>query len=89
MWACTTSAPYTDGPCLVAIDAPLIVRNATGNRVAEAELNRDFARFDAGAHPSNTGKPEFADVARGGGRASRRGQGIKPRAGRERRGLEV
>ena len=45
---------------MVAIDAPLIVRNATGNRPAEAALNRDFARFDAGAHPANTGKPEFS-----------------------------
>ena len=25
----------------------------------------DFARFDAGAHPSNTGKPEFSDGTRG------------------------
>ena len=52
--------PYVAGECLVAIDAPLIVTNATGNRPAEAALNRDFARFDAGAHPSNTGKPEFS-----------------------------
>ena len=54
-------APYVEGDCLVAIDAPLIVTNPTGNRPAEAALNRDFARFDAGAHPSNTGKPEFSD----------------------------
>ena len=53
-------APYVGGDCLVAIDAPLVVRNATGNRPCEAALNRDFARFDAGAHPSNTRKPEFA-----------------------------
>ena len=51
--------PFVDGECLVALDAPLIVRNATGNRPAEAALNRDFARFDAGAHPANTGKQEF------------------------------
>ena len=57
------STPYVEGDCLVAIDAPLIVTNATGNRPAEAALNRDFARFDAGAHPSNTGKPEFRDAA--------------------------
>ena len=57
-------APYVEADCLVAIDAPLIVTNATGNRPAEAALNRDFARFDAGAHPSNTGKPEFRDGTR-------------------------
>ena len=54
-----------DGAALVAIDAPLVVTNPTGNRPAEAALNRDFARFDAGAHPSNTGKPEFSDGTRG------------------------
>ena len=57
--------PYVDGPCLVAIDAPLVVSNASGNRPCEAALNRDFARFDAGAHPSNTGKPEFSGQPRG------------------------
>ncbi|MBA2463551.1 MAG: DUF429 domain-containing protein [Nocardioidaceae bacterium] len=56
--------PYVDGDCLVAIDAPLVVVNATGNRPGEAALNRDFARFDAGAHPVNTGKPEFNQVPR-------------------------
>ena len=50
-------APYLVGPCVVAIDAPLVVTNDTGNRPAEAALNRDFARFDAGAHPSNRGSP--------------------------------
>ena len=33
-----TLAPYLDGPCLVAFDAPLVVPNATGNRPAEAAL---------------------------------------------------
>src|SRR4051812_2107777 len=48
--------PYAADDCLVAIDAPLIVTNPTGNRPGEALLNKDFARFDAGAHPANTGK---------------------------------
>lgn len=55
----TALASYVEGDCLVAVDAPLVVRNATGNRPAEAALNRDFARFDAGAHPVNTSKPEL------------------------------
>ena len=82
-------AAYVEGDCLVAIDAPLIVKNATGNRPAEAELNRDFARFDAGAHPSNTGKPEFRDGTRGARLCSRLGLDMNPRSGRARRAIEV
>ena len=50
--------------CLVAFDAPLVVNNPTGQRPSEAALNRDFAKFEAGAHPTNTGKPEFAGTPR-------------------------
>lgn len=57
--------PYVQGDCVVAIDAPLVVTNPTGNRPAEAALNRDFRRFDAGTHPANTGLPWFADGGRG------------------------
>lgn len=57
-------APYVQGECLVAFDAPLVVTNATGQRPSEAALNRDFAKFEAGAHPTNTGKPEFAGTPR-------------------------
>ena len=85
----TVLGPYAEGDCLVALDAPLIVRNATGNRPGEAELNRDFARFDAGAHPSNTGKPEFAGTPRGARVASALGLDMNPRSGRSRRALEV
>lgn len=52
-------APYVEGDCIVAIDAPLIVPNATGHRPAEKALNRDFQRFDAGARPAFNEKPEF------------------------------
>ena len=78
----TRSAPpwrrTSSGDCLVAIDAPLVVRNATGNRPCEAALNRDFARFDAGAHPSNTRKPEFRDEPRGARLARALGLDIEP-----------
>ncbi|WGL51850.1 DUF429 domain-containing protein [Nocardioides sp. BP30] len=84
-----TLAPYVEGDCLVAIDAPLIVTNATGNRPAEALLNADFARFDAGAHPSNTGKPELSGQPRGARIASRLGLDMNPRSGRGRRAIEV
>lgn len=52
-------APFTAGDCVVAIDAPLIVTNATGQRPAEAAFNRDFQRFHAGARPAFTDKPEL------------------------------
>ena len=81
--------PYVEGECLVAIDAPLIVSNATGNRPAEAALNKDFARYDAGAHPSNTGKPEFREQPRGARIAARLGLDMNPRSGRGRRAIEV
>ena len=69
--------------------APLIVRNPTGNRGCEAALNKDFARFDAGAHPANTGKPEFAETPRGARVAGLLGLDLNPRSGRQRRAIEV
>ena len=82
-------APYLDLTCLVAIDAPLVVTNPTGNRPAEAGLNGDFARFDAGAHPSNTGKPEFRDGTRGARLCTRLKLDMNPRSRRARRAIEV
>ena len=82
-------APYAEGDCLVAIDAPLIVANPTGNRPAEAALNQDFAKFDAGAHPSNTGKPEFSGTPRGALLCQALGLDLNPRSGRARRAIEV
>jgi predicted RNase H-like nuclease/ppGpp synthetase/RelA/SpoT-type nucleotidyltranferase len=81
--------PYVEGECLVAIDAPLIVTNPTGNRPAEAALNKDFAKYDAGAHPANTGKPEFADLPRGAVLSQALGLDMNPRSGRRRRAIEV
>ncbi len=81
--------PYVDGACLVALDAPLVVVNPTGNRPAEAELNRDFRAFEAGAHPSNTGKPEFSGGSRGARLCGLLGLDMNPRSGRERRAIEV
>lgn len=81
--------PYVAGDCLVAVDAPLVVENATGNRPCEAALNRDFARFDAGAHPSNTGRPVFADQPRGARLAAALGLDIDPVSSSRRRAIEV
>ena len=82
-------APYVAGECLVAIDAPLVVTNATGNRPAEAELNKDFRAFEAGAHPTNTGKSEFRDGPRGGRLAERLGLDLDPSSEGGRRAIEV
>jgi predicted RNase H-like nuclease/ppGpp synthetase/RelA/SpoT-type nucleotidyltranferase len=82
-------APYVDGPCRVGIDAPLVVTNPTGSRVAEQELNADFRGFEAGAHPSNTGKPEFSDGTRGARVARMLGLDINPASGRTKRAIEV
>jgi len=82
-------AAYTDGPCLVAIDAPLIVTNPTGSRPAEKALAADFRGFEAAPHPSNTGKPEFADGTRGARLCSLLGLDMNPRSGRDRRAIEV
>ena len=82
-------APYVEGPCLVAFDAPLVVRNATGNRPCEAALNRDFARFDAGAHPCNTGRPELRAQSRAGRVADRLGLDLDPASPASRRAVEV
>lgn len=51
-----TSAPH---PIVVAVDAPLIVPNLTGQRVPETLIGRAFGRYGASAHTSNSGKAYF------------------------------
>ncbi|MGB6022128.1 MAG: DUF429 domain-containing protein [Ornithinimicrobium sp.] len=80
---------YPIGACLVAIDAPLVVTNPTGNRPAEKALNKDYRAFQAGAHPANTGKPEFRGVPRGARLAAALGLDIDPHSSAERRAVEV
>jgi predicted RNase H-like nuclease/ppGpp synthetase/RelA/SpoT-type nucleotidyltranferase len=80
--------PYVAGDCVVAIDAPLIVTNPAGNRPCEAALNRDYRAFQAGAHPSNTAKPEFANGTRGARLAAALDLDLDPFSVR-RRALEV
>lgn len=82
-------APYTAGDCVVAIDAPIIVRNPTGSRPAEQALSRDFRRFDAGTHPSNTGKTEFRDGTRAQRVADLLGVDVDPDPPTSRRAIEV
>jgi predicted RNase H-like nuclease len=81
--------PFVRGDCVVGFDAPLVVTNRTGQRPAETALNRDFRRFEAGTHPCNTGKPEFADGPRGGRLAEALGLDLDPRSSAPRRAIEV
>jgi predicted RNase H-like nuclease len=81
-------APYVGGDCLVAIDAPLIVENQSGYRVAETTFNRDFQKFDAGAYPANTSNPLF-NPPRAAKLAETLGLNTDPASGADRRAIEV
>jgi predicted RNase H-like nuclease len=80
--------PYTGDNCVVAFDAPLIVNNPTGFRPAETACNRDFQKFDAGAHPANTSNPLF-NPPRGAELAAVLGLDMDPGSNANRRAIEV
>lgn len=46
-------------PRVVAVDAPLIVPNATGQRVAERLIGQAYGRYGASAYPANRSNPLF------------------------------
>lgn len=46
-------ATHAPGHVVAAIDAPLVVPNATGHRVAERDLGAVFRAYNAGAHAAN------------------------------------
>jgi predicted RNase H-like nuclease len=50
------------GSAVVAVDAPLVMRNRTGIRDVEREMNREFRRFHAGCHAANLGRPFAQNV---------------------------
>jgi predicted RNase H-like nuclease len=50
------------GSAVAAVDAPLVIRNQSGIRPAERELNADFRRFHAGCHAANLGRPFAQNV---------------------------
>ena len=81
-------APFTAGDCLVAIDAPLVVNNASGFRPAETAYNRDFHKFDAGAYPANTTNPLF-NPPRAAALATALGLDMDPTSHSTRRAIEV
>ena len=82
-------ARHSGRSSLLAIDAPLIVKNPTGRRPCEAELSAVFGKYDAGTHPSNTAKPWFAAGTRGQRLAHRLGLDIDPQSVSLRRAIEV
>jgi Uncharacterized protein conserved in bacteria len=45
--------PYLDAPCVIGIDAPLIVPNETGSRPCDRILASRFGRHHAGGYPVN------------------------------------
>lgn len=81
--------PFTRHDCLVAVDAPLVVANPSGNRPCEAALNRDFRRFEAGAHPANTALAWFADGGRGARLCAALDLDLDPRSPAPRKAIEV
>jgi len=56
--------PVTAGPCVVAIDAPLVVTNPTGRRRCESLISSVFNRSQAGAHSSNLELSAFSKGVR-------------------------
>jgi len=62
---------------VAAVDAPLIVPNATGQRRCETEISRAFGRFKIGAHSSNRSRPGF-DPPRAETLAARFGWSVDP-----------
>lgn len=62
---------------VAAVDAPLVVPNATGQRPCEAQVTREFRAFHAGCHPANRSWPWF-DPPRGEVLAQRFGWDVDP-----------
>jgi len=54
---CWIQTEAAGGSAVAAVDAPLVIRNQSGIRPAERELNADFRRFHAGCHAANLGRP--------------------------------
>lgn len=53
-------ASHASSDAVVAIDAPLVVKNPTGQRECERLITRNFGRYHAGCHASNLEHPHTA-----------------------------
>jgi predicted RNase H-like nuclease len=49
--------PHAAVDTVIAIDAPLVVKNESGQRPCEREIGRTFGRYHASCHTSNLGRP--------------------------------
>ncbi|WP_198675860.1 DUF429 domain-containing protein [Kribbella monticola] len=81
--------PWTDGPCFVAFDAPLIVVNPSGKRLCERLIGQYFGRYGAHCHSANTANPSFADGSRALRLAEALGLEVDPTSTSVRRAAEV
>lgn len=76
---CAWLEPHLRGPALVAVDAPLIVRNAAGtSRRCDRAITSVFGASHAGAHSANLGIASFAAGVRAERLAIRLGLGMDP-----------
>jgi predicted RNase H-like nuclease len=76
---CAWLEPHLRGPALVAVDAPLIVRNAAGtSRHCDRVITSVFGSSHAGTHSANLGIASFAAGIRAERLASRLGIGTDP-----------
>ena len=77
--------PYADSIRTAAIDAPLVVKNPSGQRPCERQIGAAFGRFEASAHSSNLGRQYFV-APRGARLAEHFGwdmdPGVRPSPGR-------
>jgi len=80
---------HADGAVVVAVDAPLVVRNSSGRRECEAEVQRVYGRYGAGPYPSNLGNPSFASGTRGARLCAALGLDLSVSSTAARRAVEV
>jgi predicted RNase H-like nuclease len=80
---------HASGAVVAAVDAPLVVRNATGRRECEAAVQRAYGRYGAGPYPSNLGIPSFASGPRGAGVCDALGLELSVASVASRRAIEV
>jgi predicted RNase H-like nuclease len=76
---CDWLEPYMGGPVLVAVDAPLIVRNPAGtSRPCDRKISKVFGASHAGAHSANLGLAAFSAGVRAERLARRLGLSTDP-----------
>ncbi|HVQ87135.1 MAG TPA: DUF429 domain-containing protein [Actinomycetes bacterium] len=75
--------------CLIAFDAPLVVKNLTGKRDCERLVTKYFGGYNAGCHPSNLSMPHFAEGPRAMRICTELGLDFDPSSTSRRRAIEV